>query len=85
MVASLRDIAHRGDRVYLNIDRELANIWAVPYTNDAGGGGYGWLYRVRVDVDALEPVADRLPEQLALPQAEPRAGPVVSSARGLAR
>ena len=46
MVASLRDIAHRGDRVYLNIDRELANIWAVPYTNNAGGGGYGWLYQM---------------------------------------
>ncbi len=83
MVASLRDIAHRGDRVYLNIDRELANIWAVPYTNDAGGGGYGWLYRVRVDVDALEPDDDPLASRSVVSARRRGGGPLVEAMIGV--
>lgn len=48
------------DRVYLSTDRGLARIWAGQWTDGDGRVGDGWLYRVRVDVDALEPDEDVL-------------------------
>lgn len=61
MTAGLGDIAYRPDRVYLSADRELARIWGAGYwTNADGRVGYGWLYRVEVDVGSLEPDEDLL-------------------------
>jgi len=60
MAEGLDDIAYRSDRIYLSTDRELARIWAGQWTDLDGRVGYGWLYRVEVDVDALEPDEDLL-------------------------
>lgn len=60
IAAGLGSIAHRNDRVYVTVDRDLARVWAGQWTNAEGRVGHGWLYRVSAKVELLEPDADLL-------------------------
>lgn len=60
IAAGLDSIAHRRDRVYLTVDRELARVWAGQWISVEGRVGHGWLYRVSAEVELLEPDADLL-------------------------
>lgn len=55
----LGKIAHRRDRVYVTTDRDLARVWAGQWSTPEQLG-YGWLYRVSVPPDEIEPDEDLL-------------------------